>query len=100
VRPFMALLPDVEKPKRPVPFKEKVLWTAIVLFIFLVCCQIPLYGIKITEVRRKKSEKKSFFFFFFFFFSLLPFFVFVPFVLKKTLVVCFFPPLRRFSFFL
>jgi protein transport protein SEC61 subunit alpha len=27
-------------------FKEKVLWTAITLFIFLVCCQIPLYGIK------------------------------------------------------
>ncbi len=48
----MALLPEVEKPKRAIPFKEKVLWTAIVLFIFLVCCQIPLYGIKITEVSR------------------------------------------------
>merc|ERR1711985_39877 len=24
----------------------KVLWTAISLFVFLVCCQIPLYGIK------------------------------------------------------
>jgi len=30
-------------------FKEKVLWTAIVLFIFLVCCQIPLYGIKTND---------------------------------------------------
>merc|ERR1711959_367209 len=29
--------------------KEKVLWTAIVLFIYLVCCQIPLYGIRPTE---------------------------------------------------
>merc|ERR1711959_613062 len=25
--------------------KEKILWTAISLFVFLVCCQIPLYGI-------------------------------------------------------
>merc|ERR1712178_209853 len=24
---------------------EKILWTAISLFVFLVCCQIPLYGI-------------------------------------------------------
>jgi protein transport protein SEC61 subunit alpha len=28
---------------------EKVLWTAITLFIFLVCCQIPLYGIQTTK---------------------------------------------------
>ena len=28
-----------------VPIKEKVLWTAITLFVYLVCCQIPLYGI-------------------------------------------------------
>eukprot|EP01108_Squamamoeba_japonica_P004908 TRINITY_DN3853_c0_g1_i1.p2 TRINITY_DN3853_c0_g1~~TRINITY_DN3853_c0_g1_i1.p2 ORF type:complete len:475 (+),score=282.09 TRINITY_DN3853_c0_g1_i1:54-1478(+) len=49
VRPFMPLLPEVTPPTRAVPFREKVLWTAITLFIFLVCCQIPLYGIKTTE---------------------------------------------------
>merc|ERR1712216_1042714 len=49
VRPFMCVLPEVKSPDRPRPFKEKVLWTAIVLFIYLVCCQIPLYGIKPTE---------------------------------------------------
>ncbi|RYH12802.1 hypothetical protein EON65_37290, partial [archaeon] len=27
------------------PFREKALWTIVTLFIFLVCCQIPLYGI-------------------------------------------------------
>src|SRR5271156_4534204 len=42
----MAILPEVQTPERKIPFKEKVLWTAITLFIFLVCCQIPLYGIK------------------------------------------------------
>jgi len=46
VRPFMCVLPEVKSPDRTRPFKERVLWTAITLFIFLVCCQIPLYGIK------------------------------------------------------
>ena len=33
----------------PVQFREKVLWTAITLFIFLVCCQIPLFGIMSSD---------------------------------------------------
>jgi protein transport protein SEC61 subunit alpha len=45
VKPLMFIIPEVEKPDRKVPFREKVLWTVIVLFIFLVCCQIPLYGV-------------------------------------------------------
>jgi len=49
VKPFMAVLPEVSAPERKVPFKEKVLWTAITLFIYLVCCQIPLYGIRSSE---------------------------------------------------
>merc|ERR1712054_143981 len=46
IRPFMCVLPEVKSPDKPRQFKERVLWTAITLFIFLVCCQIPLYGIK------------------------------------------------------
>jgi len=42
----MFLLPEVHQPDRKVPFREKMLWTAVTLFIFLVCCQIPLYGIR------------------------------------------------------
>lgn len=49
VRPFMAILPEVQTPDRKVPFKEKVLWTAITLFIYLVCSQIPLYGIRTSD---------------------------------------------------
>merc|ERR1711959_789472 len=49
IRPFMCVLPEVKSPDRARPFKEKVLWTAITLFIFLVCCQIPLYGIKTND---------------------------------------------------
>jgi len=46
IRPVMCVLPEVASPDRKIPFREKVLWTIITLFIFLVCCQIPLYGIK------------------------------------------------------
>jgi len=49
VKPFMPIIPEVETPLRKIPFKEKVLWTAITLFIYLVCCEIPLYGIRSAE---------------------------------------------------
>src|ERR1700756_4857449 len=45
VEPVMVLLPEVSSPEQKIPFKEKVMWTIITLFLFLVCCQIPLYGI-------------------------------------------------------
>jgi protein transport protein SEC61 subunit alpha len=32
-----------------IPFREKLLWTAITLFIFLVCCQIPIYGVQSAQ---------------------------------------------------
>jgi len=49
VKPFCAIIPEVEKPQRRIQFREKMLWTAITLFIFLVCCQIPLFGIMSSE---------------------------------------------------
>ncbi|XP_064399121.1 protein transport protein Sec61 subunit alpha [Halichondria panicea] len=49
LRPFVSILPEVAKPERKIQFKEKVLWTAITLFIFLVCCQIPLFGIMSSD---------------------------------------------------
>lgn len=49
LRPFIALLPEVSKPERKIQFKEKLLWTAVTLFIFLVCCQIPLFGIMSSD---------------------------------------------------
>jgi len=49
LQPFCSFLPEVSKPERKIQFREKVLWTAITLFIFLVCCQIPLFGIMSSE---------------------------------------------------
>jgi len=49
LKPFVSVLPEVSKPERKIQFREKVLWTAITLFIFLVCCQIPLFGIMSSD---------------------------------------------------
>jgi protein transport protein SEC61 subunit alpha len=49
IKPMMCILPEVSQPDRRIPFKEKILWTAISLFVFLVCCQIPLYGINTAK---------------------------------------------------
>ena len=32
-----------------VPFKERALYTVVTLIIFLVCCQVPLYGIMSSD---------------------------------------------------
>ncbi|KAK1363030.1 SecY protein transport family protein [Heracleum sosnowskyi] len=48
VRPFLPFLPEVQSADRKVPLREKVIYTVISLFIFLVCSQLPLYGIHST----------------------------------------------------
>jgi len=50
VQPVMCVLPEVAAPPadRTVPFNQRIMWTIITLCIFLVCCQIPLYGIATT----------------------------------------------------
>lgn len=49
VSPVKHLLPEVEAPLKKQAFREKLLWTAVTLFIYLICCQIPLYGVKRQE---------------------------------------------------
>ncbi|KAK9022812.1 hypothetical protein V6N11_003051 [Hibiscus sabdariffa] len=48
VRPFLSFLPEVQSADREVSFREKVTYTVVSLFIFLVCSQLPLYGIHST----------------------------------------------------
>eukprot|EP01056_Protomagalhaensia_sp_Gyna25_P001687 Protomagalhaensia_sp_Gyna_25__1686@NODE_187_length_4555_cov_186_571302_g145_i0_p1_GENE_NODE_187_length_4555_cov_186_571302_g145_i0NODE_187_length_4555_cov_186_571302_g145_i0_p1_ORF_typecomplete_len471_score65_77SecY/PF00344_20/9_9e117Plug_translocon/PF10559_9/1_9e18Plug_translocon/PF10559_9/3_9e02_NODE_187_length_4555_cov_186_571302_g145_i022613673 len=45
LKPIEGILPEVAAPDRRVPFQERIMWTAMALFIFLVCCQIPLFGV-------------------------------------------------------
>ena len=44
-RPIGRVLPEIKKPERKVSFNEKIFWTALVLVIFLVMTEIPLYGV-------------------------------------------------------
>ena len=44
-KPIGRILPEIKKPERKVSFNEKIFWTGLVLIIFLVMTQIPLYGV-------------------------------------------------------
>ncbi len=45
-KPVGRVLLEIKKPERKVSFNEKLFWTGLVLVIFLVMTEIPLYGIK------------------------------------------------------
>jgi len=42
LRPILSILPEVPKAKRIVGFREKLVWTVIVLTIYLAFTQIPI----------------------------------------------------------
>ncbi|MDF1540569.1 MAG: preprotein translocase subunit SecY [Candidatus Thorarchaeota archaeon] len=43
--PAVRLIPEVKTPDRDVSFREKAVWTIVVLIIFLVMSHLPLYGV-------------------------------------------------------
>ena len=45
LKPILDMVPEVRDPTSRIVLRDKLLWTAITLFIYLVCSQIPLYGI-------------------------------------------------------
>lgn len=49
IQPLMFMIPEVAAPKMEIRKQQKFIWTAIILFIFLICSQIPLYGIYKSE---------------------------------------------------
>lgn len=46
--PFVRVMPEVKAPDRDVSFREKFVWTAVVLIIFLIMSHMPLYGVDRT----------------------------------------------------
>ncbi len=44
------IVPEIKVPERKVRFNEKLFWTALVLIIYLIMTEIPLYGIKTTQL--------------------------------------------------
>ena len=48
-RPFTRIMPEAKAPDREVSFKEKLIWTAVVLVIYLIMSNVPLYGIDVSD---------------------------------------------------
>jgi len=44
-KPIARVIPEIKAPERRVRFNEKIFWTAIVLVIYLIMSEVPLYGI-------------------------------------------------------
>jgi preprotein translocase SecY subunit len=44
-KPIGRALPEIKVPERKVSFNEKIFWTAMVLIVYLVMSEIPLFGI-------------------------------------------------------
>jgi len=49
MRSFVPFLPEVASTDRKIVFQEKLMWTLIAILIYLVCSQIPLFGIMISD---------------------------------------------------
>lgn len=47
--PFVRATPEIKSPQREVSFKEKFIWTAVVLVIYLIMSNIPLFGVELEE---------------------------------------------------
>ncbi|MEM2971184.1 MAG: preprotein translocase subunit SecY [Candidatus Bathyarchaeia archaeon] len=47
-KPVARVIPEIKAPERRVRFNEKLFWTAIVLVIYLIMSEVPLYGIPQT----------------------------------------------------
>ncbi|RLF10710.1 MAG: preprotein translocase subunit SecY [Thermoprotei archaeon] len=45
IEPTLRFLPEVKRPKRRVSFRTKLFWTGMVLTIYFIMCQVPLFGI-------------------------------------------------------
>ena len=48
-RPITRVMPEVKAPERRIPFREKLLWTALVLVVYFILTEIPLFGAEYLE---------------------------------------------------
>ncbi len=47
---MVRIMPEVKAPDRKVSFREKAIWTILVLVVFLVMSHMPLYGVNQSTV--------------------------------------------------
>ncbi|HVO37250.1 MAG TPA: preprotein translocase subunit SecY [Candidatus Acidoferrum sp.] len=49
-KPVARVIPEIKAPERRVRFNEKLLWTAIVLVVYLIMTEVPLFGVQTTAL--------------------------------------------------
>jgi preprotein translocase SecY subunit len=49
-KPIARIIPEVKMPERRIRFNEKLFWTAVVLIVFLVMSEVPLYGVQTSAL--------------------------------------------------
>ncbi|MDP1553105.1 MAG: preprotein translocase subunit SecY [Methanobacteriaceae archaeon] len=45
LQPIFSILPQVKNPEHRIAFKEKLKWTGIILILYFLLTQVPLYGL-------------------------------------------------------
>ena len=41
-----SVLPEIEQPKKKIPLKTKLIWSGVILILYLIMGEIPLYGVR------------------------------------------------------
>ncbi|KAJ3445697.1 protein transport protein sec61 subunit alpha isoform [Anaeramoeba flamelloides] len=49
ISPLLQFVPEIKKPINKIPLKEKIWWTLGTLFVYLIACQIPIFGIIVNS---------------------------------------------------
>jgi preprotein translocase SecY subunit len=49
-KPVARIIPEVKAPERRVRFNEKLFWTGLVLIVYLIMSEVPLFGITTTTL--------------------------------------------------
>lgn len=61
IRPLLKYIPEVSLPKRHIPFKEKLLWTSIVLILFFIMGNTYPAGVSAKELPMAYQQFKMIF---------------------------------------
>jgi protein transport protein SEC61 subunit alpha len=43
--PFVRITPEIKQPEREISFRDKMIYTIVILMLYIIMSQIPLYGI-------------------------------------------------------
>ncbi|MEM0303149.1 MAG: preprotein translocase subunit SecY [Archaeoglobaceae archaeon] len=45
LKPYLERIPSVERPKGHVHFRQKFMWTSVILLLYFILCNVPVFGL-------------------------------------------------------